>query len=66
MSETRPPPTPSETGEVLLKLDLRHMPPEILRDLEANARLQRTTPAGLIARLINRKLAAAGITLEAA
>jgi len=59
-------PPDTDTGEVLLKLNLSNLPPELRRDLEANAHLQRTSPAGLIARLLNRKLAPAGITLEAA
>lgn len=70
MSDTpSTPPAPSpltDDGEVLLKLNTRNLPPEVLRDLEANAHLQRTTPAGLIARLLNTKLAPAGISLEAA
>ena len=66
---SKPTPLPeadTDHGEVLLKLNLRNLPPEVRRDLEANAHLQRTSPAGLIARLLNRKLAPAGITLEAA
>jgi hypothetical protein len=61
-----PLPHDTDTGEVLLKLNLSQLPPELRRDLEANAHLQRTTPTGLIARLINRKLEPAGIKLEAA
>lgn len=60
------PPTHADDGEVLLKLNTRNLPPDVLRDLEANAHLQRLSPAGLIARLLNTKLAPAGITLEAA
>jgi hypothetical protein len=55
-----------DSGSVLLKLNLQNLPPEVRRDLEANAHLARTTPAGLIARLLNRRLEPAGIKLEAA
>ena len=58
--------TAADDGEVLYKINLRNLPPEMRRDLEANAHLKRTTPVGLIAQLLNRKLAPAGITLEAA
>lgn len=55
-----------DDGIVLLKLNTRNLPAALRADLEANAHLQRTTPAGLLARLISRKLAHAGVTLEPA
>ena len=59
---TTPPPT--DDGEVLLKIDTRAMPPALRKDLEANAHLQRTTPPGLLAKLLTRHLAPYGITLS--
>lgn len=59
-------PPDQDDGIVLLKLNTRNLPADLRADLEANAHLQRTTPAGLLAKLISRKLAHAGVTLEPA
>jgi len=42
------------------------MPAEIRKDLEANARLQRTTEPKLLAKLLTKHLTPYGITLSAA
>lgn len=59
-------PALADEGEVFLKLNLDNLSPDVRRDLEAHARLARTTPVNHIAHLLNLKLAPAGITLEAA
>jgi hypothetical protein len=58
-------PQPADEGEVLLRLDTRAMPAEIRKDLEANARLQRTTPPNLLAKILTKHLTPYGITLSA-
>lgn len=66
MSEPTATPPLTDDGEVFLKLNLDNLSPDVRRDLEAHARLARTTPVNHIAHLLNLKLAPAGITLEAA
>lgn len=63
--KTKKPATPADSGLAMLKLDLSQMPPNIRRDLEANAQVKRISPAGVLADILNNKLAEFGITFSA-
>lgn len=48
--------TPSATIQIEVFLDPNELPEQTRKDLEANAHLKRTTPAKLLADIIQKKL----------